>query len=88
MVDVFRDVLANPQIRAIVLIQDSGAFRDAWNGPQEGIPEEHLSVARRFVDLYDEDCGIHDALPPFWPKRLIYEDPGKDSKGAHWKSST
>jgi len=76
--DVFRDVLANPQIRAVVLLGDATNFREAWSKPYDGLPEEHLSVVRQFVDLYDEDCGIYGPLPPFWPKRLVYKAPDDD----------
>lgn len=76
--DVLRDVLANPQIRAVVLIGDSSSFKEQWAKPIEGLPEEHVSVVRQFVDLYDGDCGIYGPLPPFWPKRLVYELPKED----------
>jgi hypothetical protein len=79
--DVIRDVLANPQIRAIVFADEGWgreAFERFWarDWTPEGassIKEEHLEVVREFVDLYDRDCGIHSPMQPFWPERLLYK---------------
>ena len=75
--NLVRDLLANPQIRAIVFDgpgAGSQVFRDFWIGtdvPEWGINAEHITLVRQFVDLYDEDCG-HRLMQPFWPQRLKY----------------
>jgi len=70
-----RDLLANPQIRALVLMgegEGGRVIRRFWKhgGPVGGIEQQQLELVRAFVDLFDEDCGIHAALQPFWPKRI------------------
>jgi hypothetical protein len=76
--DLVRDLLANPQIRAIVFDGPGTGvqvIRDFWTS--RDIPKtwyinaEHIMLVRQFVDLYDEDCGS-PVMQPFWPKRLKY----------------
>lgn len=78
--DVVRDLLANPQIRAIVL-DGSGKAEDKLRAfwarqttPNWKINEEHLELVRQFVDLFNEDCGFHKPQQPFWPQRLKYQE--------------
>lgn len=82
VIDVIRDILANPQIRALVLDGDgAGAskIREFWSNAsvssKQGIPQESLDLVRRFVDLYDDDCGFKGPRQPFWPKRMKYTHP-------------
>lgn len=78
---VVRDLLANPQIRAIVFDGEGGdacALRAFWRrevSPDWGISPDHLELVRQFVDLFDEDCSFHQAQQPFWPERLKYTTP-------------
>lgn len=80
IVDVVRDLLANPQIRALVFDGHGEAPREVfthfWAGHEMpdlgGIPREHVDLVRRYVDLYDVDCGVR-SLPPYSPKRLVYK---------------
>lgn len=76
--DVVRDLLANPQIRAIVF---SGAVtgRDEWDGffygsdiPPWKIDNEHILLVRQFVHLYDDEFQTKDTMQPFWPTRVRY----------------
>ncbi len=75
---VVRDLLANPQIRAIVFDGEGAgdtSFRSLWRRetpPAWGIQEEHLELVRQYVDLFDEDCGLRGHLQPYWPERLRY----------------
>lgn len=78
--ELVRDLLANPQVRAIVfdgegpgrqVIQDFWCSKDV---PEWGIAPDHLALVRQFVDLYDGDCG-GQVMQPFWPKRLTYPLP-------------
>lgn len=76
--DVVRDLLANPQVRAIVFDGqgDASRLRAFWKRELElggGIEEEHLELVRQFVDLFDGDCVFHKPQQPFWPKRLKYQ---------------
>ncbi len=78
MRDIVRDLLANPQVRAIVF-DGVACGRDAytafWAGeakPEWRIDDEHLTLVRQFVDLYDDDCGIKHPMQPFWPARIMY----------------
>ncbi len=80
LVDIVRDILANPQLR-IIVFDGTGDGRqvlhDFWrnkDNPAWGIPPDHLSLVRQFVDLYDEDCG-GQVMQPFWPERLIHKPP-------------
>jgi len=78
MRDVVRDLLHNPQIRAIVFDGDC-CCRDAYDklwldGPSTDfkIDAEHIDLIRRFVDLYDDDFGYRGPQQPFWPLRIKY----------------
>lgn len=75
--DIVRDLLANPQIRAIVFDGACGCratFDQFWRDGQgvERIDEEHRTLVRQFVDLYDDDFGHRVPQPPFWPMRIKY----------------
>ena len=75
--DVVRDLLANPQIRAIVFdgcLETRQWFAAVWDGPQglKAIDDEHLTLVRRFVDLYDDDFAQRGPQQPFWPSRIMY----------------
>lgn len=78
MRDVVRDLLANPQVRAIVFDGDC-CCRDAYDRVWLGetpvdwkIDREHLQLVRQFVDLYDDDFGHRGPQQPFWPVRIKY----------------
>ena len=78
--DVVRDLLANPQIR-IVVFDGAACGRDAYDAfwrasddPGWRIEPEHISLVRRFVDLYDDDFKISGPMQPFWPARIMYND--------------
>lgn len=83
--DIVRDLLANPQVRAIVFDGPAcgrTAYDAFWAGedtPEWRIETEHLKLVRRFVDLYDEDCGIRSPMQPFWPARISYYDNDKET---------
>lgn len=76
--DVVRDILANPQIRALVFDGpgDPSKFYAFWQGvqplPGYDITDAHLALVRQFVSLYDGDCWFKKAAQPFWPERLRY----------------
>ena len=76
--DVVRDLLANPQVRAIVFDGPACgrvAYDEFWAGaakPEWRIDNEHLQLVRQFVDLFDDDCGFKTAYQPFWPSRIMY----------------
>jgi hypothetical protein len=77
--DLLRDVLANPRIRALC-IDGEGAMRSVvesvWTTtkpPQCPINDEHLTLVRQFVDLFDGDCALTVPLSPFWPEPIRYE---------------
>lgn len=78
--DIVRDLLANPHVRAIVFDGPAcgrAAYDAFWAGaPQPGwrIDDEHLTLVRQFVDLYDDDHAIRVASQPFWPARIMYLD--------------
>lgn len=79
VLNVVRDILANPQIRAIVFEgtgNERELFRQFWEGLVSfgGIHEDHLDLVRRFVDLFDEDCVFYKPKQPFWPLRLKYAE--------------
>ena len=80
--DVVRDLLANPQVRAIVVptappvvarstTPSLGRRRaaDTWR-----IDEEHLALLRGHVDLYDDDFSMKVPAQPYWPARIAYTD--------------
>jgi hypothetical protein len=76
--DIVRDILANPQIRAIVF--DGPAcgregYDKFWRGTEDPgwrIDKEHLDLIRQFVDLFDDDFGWRVPPQPFWPVRIMY----------------
>lgn len=78
--DVVRDLLANPQIRAVVFDGRSSAedtFHAFWSRtttPTWQINGDHLELVRQFVDLFNDDCGFHKPQQPFWPQRLKYQE--------------
>lgn len=76
--DIIRDVLHNPQIRAIVFDGDCCCrkdFADFWvssDVPDWKIDGEHLALVRQFVDLYDGDFWLQGPQQPFSPTRVMY----------------
>lgn len=75
--DVVRDVLYNPQIRAIVFTHGPvcrSAYADFWAGSVglEGLDDEHVTMVRQFVDLYDDDFALRGPQQPFSPTRVMY----------------
>jgi hypothetical protein len=86
--DVVRDLLGNPQLRAIVF-DGSGhgdkGLRSFWRREHQeewGIATAHLELVRQFVDLFDGDSGQSGPLPPYWPERLRCPAPMKDAQVA------
>lgn len=77
--DVVRDILANPQIR-VVVFDGPVACRDAWEDFRDGaapdwkIDQEHLTLVRQYVDLFDDDFLIKGPMQPFWPLRIRYTE--------------
>lgn len=76
--DVVRDLLANPQVRALVFVGEVEG-RAEWTdffegtGPSlEGIDAEHVQLVRQFVGMYDDLFLTKDAMQPFWPVRIRY----------------
>jgi hypothetical protein len=78
--DVVRDLLANPQVRVVVFYGKAcgrEAYEAFWRGhddPGWGIPMDHLTLVRQFVDLYDDDFMIKAPMAPYWPQRLLYKE--------------
>lgn len=78
--DVVRDLLANPQVRAIVFDGPAcgrEAYDKFWLGtddPGWRIDREHIDLVRQFVDLFDDDCMWRVPPQPFWPVRVMYLD--------------
>lgn len=78
LANVVRDLLANPQIRAIVFDGEGEgrkAFEAFWRRetqPEWGINPEHLEMVRQFVDLWDGDFGMRVPYQPFFPERIKY----------------
>ena len=76
--DIVRDILANPQVRAVVLdgeICAREAYDKFWLGKEDPgwrIDMEHLNLVRQYVDLYDDDCTWRVTPQPFWPVRIAY----------------
>lgn len=76
--DVVRDLLANPQIRAVVFAGKCcgrWAYAEFWEGtkvPPWGIDGEHITLVRQFVDLYDDDFMLRGPQQPFHPSRIMY----------------
>jgi hypothetical protein len=76
--DIVRELLFNPQIRAVVFDGDPSSrptFQSFWSGelvvPWK-IDLEHLQLIRQFVDLYDDDFMHRVPQAPFWPVRIKY----------------
>jgi len=74
---VVRDVLNNPQIRAIVFAHAPRCretYAAFWAGSDglEGIDDEHVTTVRQFVDLYDDDFALRGPQQPFSPTRVMY----------------
>jgi hypothetical protein len=82
--DVVRDLLANPQIRAVVfegVCCSRPAYDLFWTDSQDPgwrIDKEHLALVRQFVDLFDDDCSWRTPPQPFWPMRIAYLEEMKD----------
>lgn len=75
--DVVRDLLANPQVRAVVFDgcpEVHRWFASVWDGTAglRGIDGEHVALVRQFVDLYDEDFALRGPQQPIWPSRIMY----------------
>lgn len=76
--DIVRDLLANPQIRAVVfdgVVEGRVDYDAFWQGttdPGWRIDKEHLDLVRQFVDLFDDDCNWRTPPQPFWPVRVAY----------------
>jgi hypothetical protein len=76
--DVVRDVLANPQIRAIVfygLCCGKDAYDKLWAGenpPGWNIDGEHTDLVRNFVDIFIDDVNFNHPQAPFYPSRIKY----------------
>jgi hypothetical protein len=75
---LIRDLLANPQIR-VVVVDGAGArvaLDDFWHGTEvvhvPGVALHHVELVRHYVNLFDEDCRLFGPLPPYWPHRLRY----------------
>lgn len=78
LVALVEDILANPQIRALVILEcrPPSIARELlatfWTGSDSlGISPMHRSLLRQFVDLYDEECSIRQEMQPFWPERIL-----------------
>lgn len=78
--DVVRDLLANPQVRAIVFDGPAcgrASYDAFWAGaaqPSWRIDEEHLKQIRAHVDLYDDDFMMRGTAQPHWPTRIVYTE--------------
>jgi len=76
--DVVRDLLGNPQIRAVVFDGECSCregFASFWESmeiPDWRIDREHIELVRRFVDLYDGEFRLRGPQQPFWPSRIRY----------------
>jgi hypothetical protein len=76
--DVVRDLLTNPQVRAIVFDGPAcgrSSYDKFWtgvDGKDWPIDQEHQILVRTYVDLYDDDCYNHGPMQPFWPVRIHY----------------
>jgi hypothetical protein len=74
---VVRDLLANPQVRVVVFDACPDVYRwflATWRGdtPVPGIDDEHVSLVRQFVDLFDGDFMLRGPQQPFHPSRIMY----------------
>lgn len=78
-----RDLLANPQVRALVIDGDGdrAVFDGFWRGTDAlaipGVAPHHIELVRHYVTLFDDDCGILRPLRPYWPHRLRYTEDTK-----------
>ncbi len=75
--DVIRDLLANPQVRAVVFDacpEVHRRFFAVWDGSDvpRAIDDEHVTMVRQFVDLYDDDFSLRGPQQPFSPIRVMY----------------
>lgn len=78
--DLLRDLLANPQIRAIVLDAVCAACAAPWRSWFEGVDDpaldrvdaEHRALIRQYVDLFDDEYQAKGPLQPWWPSRIRY----------------
>jgi hypothetical protein len=75
--DVIRDLLANPQVRAVVFDACPEVrqwFSAVWDGSDVpgDIDAEHVTMVRQFVDLYDDDFALRGPQQPFSPTRVTY----------------
>ena len=75
--DVVRDLLHNPQIRVVAFAHNPmcrAVFAAFWEGSDglEGIDNEHVTMVRQFVDLYDDDFLLRGPQQPFNPSRIMY----------------
>lgn len=76
--DVARDLLANPQVRAIVFdgpCCGRDAYASLWSGttpPDFRIDEEHVRLLTSSVDLYDDQFSHKRPMAPYWSTRILY----------------
>lgn len=78
--DLVRDLLANPQVRAVVFDSVCDACAAPWRSWFEGvdapaldrIDAEHRSLIRQYVDLFDDEYEAKGPLQPWWPSRIRY----------------
>lgn len=78
--DLLRDLLANPQVRAIVFDAVQPGCSEPWRAWFEGtdmplsrkIDREHVTLLRQFVDIYDDEYVAKGSLQPWWPSRIRY----------------
>lgn len=76
--DIVRELLYNPQIRAVVFDGEPECrkvFQDFWRDEiavKWKIDHEHLQLVRQFVDLYQDDFMHRGPQAPFWPVRIKY----------------
>lgn len=78
--DFMRDLLANPQIRAVVLDAVCAECAAPWRSWFEGvdvpaldrIDAEHRALVRQYVDLFDDEYEAKGPLQPWWPSRIRY----------------
>ena len=76
---LIEDLLANPHIRALCFEEDGplrAAIGAVWKDerpPGCRVSDEHLTLVRQFVDLYDGDCRFRVAPFPYWPEPIRYD---------------
>lgn len=77
---LLKDLLANPQIRALCLDGDGfmkqvlQAFWTGQNPKETDISDDHLTLIRQGVSLFEEDCNILLFTPPYLMKPITYEE--------------